>query len=460
MPRLSALFAGALIAVMSMPQSINLLGLAGGELIISLAPLLLTCGFLFGLKASLQQFGQFHQILGTTNRYLLVFILLATVSVVWSEFALVTTYRLYRLYALFFVCIYFSINSWDPHKFSSTLQGALLFLTFSSIIFFFLSPIDAVQESLIAGHVYPELVDAWRGVTLHKNTLGAVASTAVIICFHTLYTRSGSRFFASIGLICGLICLIKARSSTSLFAAFFAIALIALILKSPSIEKRRTIRVYSFILVVFFLIYSLGVLNIVPGLAAIVEPLVALTGKDMTFSGRTVIWGIMKDEISKHPFLGIGYAAFWLGNDPLSPSAIFKIRMYIDPGEAHNGYLDVINELGFIGAIALIGYLFTFIRQAVQLMAFDRKKPALFIALLFAELIANMSEAHWWNLANVNFLIMTLATFDLSRSLLDARRRKINSNARHTTQSDTIRPGLSPGDRLNVRTIAPQRKTQ
>ena len=165
--------------------------------------------------------------------------------------------------------------------------------------------------------------------------------------------------------------------------------------------------------------------------------MVAMTGKDMTFSGRTRIWAIMKDEIVQHPILGAGYAAFWMAPDPMSPSNIFKIRMYIDPGEAHNGYVDVINELGIVGIVALFGYIFAFLRQAIQLLEFDRKKATLFIGLLFAELIANMSEAHWWNLANVNFYIMTLATFDLGRALLEAKRAKAiqNSRARMSAQA-------------------------
>jgi exopolysaccharide production protein ExoQ len=424
MPKFSAFLAGALIAIMSMPSSINLLAPLGGELFISLAPLVIACGLLLGSKIIFQQFAKSRRLLRSTNRYLLVFLLLASLSVLWSGFPATTAYRLVRLYAMFFICFSFSMVSWDPQKFTSTLQSTLLFLTLGSIVYYFLAPVNATQESVINGMVQPELVGAWRGITSHKNTLGAIASTAVILFFHTLYSRTGPKLGAGVGLVCASICLINSRSSTSLFAALFAIALIVLILKTPGVKKPGMVRLFTFLLVMFFLVYSLGVLNIVPGLSAIVEPIVAMTGKDMTFSGRTTIWAIMKDEIARHPILGTGYAAFWLGADPLSPSAIFKLRMYIDPGEAHNGYLDVINELGSVGMLALIGYLFTYLRQAMLLLGIDRKKAALFIALLFAELIANMSEAHWWNLASVNFFILTLASFDLGRSILESKRKR------------------------------------
>ena len=191
----------------------------------------------------------------------------------------------------------------------------------------------------------------------------------------------------------------------------------ALLLKSPAIRNRRLVQALSFLLVAFFLVYSLGVLNLIPGLGALIEPIVAMTGKDMTFSGRTTIWAIMKDEIVLHPLLGIGYASFWLGPDYPSPAAIFRIRMYVYPGEAHNGYLDLMNELGLVGVLALIAFLFEYLRQATRLLQFDRPKASLYLSLIFGQLIANMSEAHWWNIASVQFFILTLAMFDMAATL-------------------------------------------
>ncbi len=410
--KLSALIASAFLVLMAIPP------------VVGLSPLVLTLGLVCGFKIFFDKYGSSRQLLGATNRFLLVFLLLATLSVLWSGFPATTAYRLYRLYAMFAICFFFCMDKWDAGKFTRAVRPGLFFVTFASIAYYLINPVAATQESVINGMVQPELVDALRGITLHKNTLGSLSSVAVIVSFHSLYTRSGNRLTVGAQLVCALICLIKARSSTSIFAALFSVALMLLMLKSPTIKKRRNIRVLATTLLVFFLVYSLGVLNIVPGLSAIIEPLVAMTGKDMTFSGRTRIWAIMKDEIAKHPFLGAGYAAFWMGPDPMSPSQVFKIRMYIDPGESHNGYVDVINELGMVGVLALFGYIFTFLRQAIQLLEFDRKKATLFIGLLFAELIANMSEAHWWNLANVNFYIMTLASFDLGRSLLEMKKAK------------------------------------
>jgi O-antigen ligase len=125
--------------------------------------------------------------------------------------------------------------------------------------------------------------------------------------------------------------------------------------------------------------------------------------------------------------------------------------MYFDPGEAHNGYLDILNELGFIGILALIGYITTFLRQSIFLLAFNRQKSALFIGLLFAQLIANMSEAHWWRISSVNFYIMTLATFDLARSVMEAKQKKRGGNARSVqSRAQPLNRTTVPGRRYSV----------
>jgi len=36
-------------------------------------------------------------------------------------------------------------------------------------------------------------------------------------------------------------------------------------------------------------------------------------GRDVTLTGRTSIWAVVLDKISKHPWLGYGYKGFWLG---------------------------------------------------------------------------------------------------------------------------------------------------
>jgi O-antigen ligase len=443
-----AVVVGSLIAFLSMPISFNVLALVGGELTVRPLQSILTAALVLGAVIAATQFRQARALLKATNRYLLIFIFLATASVAWSVFPLTTVARLYRLYAEFFACALLALVAWQPSRFPRVLGYALLFLTVTSIIYRLVDPAGALEEAAVAGNVQLELLGAWRGITLQKNTLGTIAGIGTIVWLSELTAGRRPLLPAWIGLVASITCLVGSRSNTSMFAAIFCVALMQLILKAPAIKNRRTVHALMFVLVSFFLVYSLGVLDIVPGFYSFIEPFVAMTGKDMSFSGRTSIWAIVKDEIALHPFLGIGYAAYWTGpDDPLSPSAVFLTRLGFYPGEAHNGYLDVLNELGVVGIIALIGYVFEFLRQSVRVLSFDRGKAALCIALLFYNLIGNMSEAYWWN-GYVGFFILTLASFDLARSTLEMGRQARASSRSPSTglvpRPGTPRPAVDP----------------
>jgi exopolysaccharide production protein ExoQ len=161
---------------------------------------------------------------------------------------------------------------------------------------------------------------------------------------------------------------------------------------------------------------------VIPGVNTLLAPVISLTGKDTTFSNRAVIWGVIKEHIQAAPVLGTGYGAYWLGPDPRSPSFVFVTLMYFYPTEAHNGYLDVINDLGVVGLLCLLAFLFWFIRQALQLMRIDRNQATLYLALLFQEMVVNMSESEWFSRTNT-FAVLLLASFCLSRALFEARLR-------------------------------------
>jgi O-antigen ligase len=94
--------------------------------------------------------------------------------------------------------------------------------------------------------------------------------------------------------------------------------------------------------------------------------------------------------------------------------------MWFYPTEAHNGYLDVMNDLGIVGLICLLVFIVWFIRQALQLMAFDRSQAALYLALLFQETVINMSESDFFSRTST-FAILLLAVTCLSRQLREAR---------------------------------------
>jgi O-antigen ligase len=148
-------------------------------------------------------------------------------------------------------------------------------------------------------------------------------------------------------------------------------------------------------------------------------PIAVITGKDSTFTARTQIWELIRAHIQYSPIIGSGYGGYWAGPMPSSPSYIFLQVMYFYPSEAHNGYLDIINDLGYVGLLLLLGYLIGYIKQALKLLKVNYTQSALYLALIFQQLLTNLSETHWLFVGH-DFIVLTMATFGLARSLMDA----------------------------------------
>src|SRR6202034_1574173 len=155
------------------------------------------------------------------------------------------------------------------------------------------------------------------------------------------------------------------------------------------------------------------------------QPIIAITGKDATVSGRTLIWAVVREHIKLHPLLGTGYGAYWIGPVARSPSFVFiSKRSNFYPTVAHNGYLDILNDLGYVGLVCLLGFLWVFLRQSLALLKIDYPQATLYLALLFEELINNLTESDWLSSGAFAMPIVTLATFALARALLEQRWRE------------------------------------
>ncbi len=355
------------------------------------------------------------------NPFFLLLAGLAIASVAWSIDPELSIRRLIRMLTFVLVCIAFVLMAWHARRYQNVVRPILTIMLFGSIIFGLLFPSLAIHQQTSA-----ELVGAWRGLANHKNGLGAIACIALIFWFHGWLTREVKLLPALGGGIIAAICLILSRSSTSLAAALFVMAMLVMLLRFP--QGFRPYMPYLVgLLVAILLIYALAVLNLIPGMVTLMSPIAALTGKDVSLTGRTEIWAILSEHIRYHPLLGTGYGAYWTaGPVPGTDSYVFFWRMgTFYPGSAHNGYLEILNDLGWIGLTCLLAYIIKYVHQALQLMNIDRNQGALYLALFFQQAITNLSETHWFSVLSVDFVIMALATAALARGLLEYRLRKI-----------------------------------
>jgi len=355
------------------------------------------------------------------NPFLLLFVALAVASIAWSIDPSLSVRRLVRMCTIVLACAAFVLMGWHARRYQAVVRPILTIMLLGSICFGLAFPSLAIHQETSA-----ELAGAWRGLANHKNSLGALSCIALILWFHAWLTREVKLLPALAGGAIAATCLVLSRSSTSLAAAVFVMALLVMLLRSAD-GLRPYLPYLVAMLVTTLLVYALAVLNLVPGQGTLMAPIAALTGKDMWSSGRAEIWAVLADHIRYHPFLGTGYGAYWTAGPVAgTESYAFMWRMNsFYPGTAHNGYLDIVNDLGFAGLVLLIAYIVTHVRQSLQLMGVDSHQGALYLALFFQQAIANLSETHWFSVLSVNFVIMTLATMALARGLLEYRLRMV-----------------------------------
>ncbi|MDB6084125.1 MAG: O-antigen ligase [Gammaproteobacteria bacterium] len=358
------------------------------------------------------------------NPFLTAFVVLAAISVLWSIDPQVTTRRMIRIFTIWLDALALGLVAWQPHRLQTVLRRILTLVLVGSIVFVFVSPELSVETSKQA-----ELVGAWKGLATQKNGLGSISGIALLFWCHAWLSKESRPIYILPCAGLAAICLVGSRSSTSLVATLFAIFFLLLLLRSP-VGLRRYMPYIVGLFLIALLVYSLTILQVVPGMEFMLRPITAMTGKDLTFSGRTAIWQVVIDHIHRNPLWGSGYGAYWTGAVPWSPSYETVRRLYFYPTEAHSGYLDIINDLGILGGVVLVGYLIVYVRQALRLFALERTQGALYLALVFEQLIANLSESRWLNVLCIEFVIMTLCTVAIARALLDARLRQYAGRAR------------------------------
>jgi exopolysaccharide production protein ExoQ len=355
------------------------------------------------------------RLLRELNFFLPAFIALIFLSITWSIEPGITSWRSLSMCVIFVVGAAFVLVGWHPRRLQGVVRPLLTAFLVASLIFGLLAPaLGRENLDLFA------LKGAWRGVFVQKNGLGAGAMLGTVLWLHAWLAKETRFWRFAVGLSISIACLILSRSSTALFSTIFSTFFLLLLMNGPS-GRRRYVMPLAVLFVGFLLFYSLAVLKIVPG-DSLLQPFVAASGKDMTFSGRTKIWKVVREHIKLHPMLGTGYAAYWIGPLPRSPS-IETMDRYSDyyPSQAHNGYLDVINDLGYVGLVCLLGYILVFLRQSLELLRVDYTQGVLYLLFLFQDLITNLTDATWFSFLSLDFALTVLVMFALARAALDRR---------------------------------------
>jgi exopolysaccharide production protein ExoQ len=354
----------------------------------------LACSFLILLLISTR----FRAVLQLCRqaKFLLFFPALATVSIMWSRnqsHSLIDALTLW-LSTLFAFYIYLKYPR----------EKVLLLLNLGAFIILLLCVLSVTAFPNVGIDPYHE--DAWRAVFGQRNTCAVNCTLFLTLGLHMEARGVVERCMKMSVIVLSTFFTFMSASRTGWLLAVLAIIVtygLRFVARFRSLERILFLMVLTIPTVVLgFLIFN----NFTQILAAM--------DKDATMTQRTVIWAQVIPSIAKHPFIGYGYSGFWQGLNGESMQAILTTGWM--EGQAQNGYLDVLLQLGLAGLIPVI---VLFLRAGAQgFAALEQKRmdstTLWAIALMPVILVGNIGESTLvqslnssWFYANIAFLILS-----------------------------------------------------
>ncbi len=116
--------------------------------------------------------------------------------------------------------------------------------------------------------------------------------------------------------------------------------------------------------------------------------LVEMMGRDPTLTGRIELWRRVL-AMTPNAFFGAGFESFWL---PPRLNYLWNIYWW-HPNEAHNGYIEVYINLGWIGLVLLALVLLTGYRKVVGAVRRNPEEGGLCLGYFFVGLVYNFTES-------------------------------------------------------------------
>ena len=219
-----------------------------------------------------------------------------------------------------------------------------------------------VPLSVVLIKYYPELgvtydpwlgVPAYQGVALSKNGLGGMCLVSgIFFVWDTVrrwpYRRDGftTRTLLINGALIGMTLwlLWLSSSATSQICLLIACLVVMAVHRRSSAARPLWLKIS----IPIWMCLYLG-LDYLLGLQGLIT---STLGRDVTMTGRTEVWELIL-PLNPNPLVGAGYEGFWLGPRLLTIWSAY----WWQPNQAHNGYIEVYLNLGFVGLLIVGGFL-------------------------------------------------------------------------------------------------------
>lgn len=244
-----------------------------------------------------------------------------------------------------------------------------------------------------------------------KNLLGQCAAIALLLSLHEMLYAGRRRIGGIIVAIIAMSLLLLSNSKTSLGIALLVPVLAACTLFPGFLFSRKRTRISPAVILLAIPICYI-ILSNVSGFS-MNRISYALYG-DSTFTNRTFIWDFARSEIARKPLLGWGYQSFWLVG-PDGPSYTDARSWVKAMPNAHNGYMDTMLEMGYVGLTLLIVFLLATLHTIGRVADRDPSRAWLLLSLTLFVIISNFLESTWMRAFNLLWVVFVMVCAEIAR---------------------------------------------
>ena len=343
----------------------------------------------------------FHKMLAAwkKNWFVLIFILLALCSIVWSSNKDASIYKGISLIGCSAIAAYTGLAYSNKNLF----RGLWWFFVILSIASFTLG----VFVPTIGTHIGYPYFGAWRGIFWSKNYMGPILAIGnLVFLFNIVLSRkkillllTNILFYLLTAL---LVILSKCASAMIIFAILNLGFLLVLAWLKWKGSLKKTHYLVGAIVAIFLIVLIILNLNFFFG----------LVGRDSTLTGRYPLWSfLIHTGWANHPIVGNGFGATWETNNFRYATEI-AVGWKLPPLVSDNGYIDIFLDLGLVGIILSIGMILVSLYRVIR-HAFKEQNLTSFFPLFLVTfvIIVNIDLSFFLNLETFAWFLMIFALF-------------------------------------------------
>lgn len=312
---------------------------------------------------------RFREILSVckSSKLLLLLPALAIASMFWSQSPVHTLVNALNLLLTTLFAVYLFLRYPGGRIVS--------FLNFAAFVSLVLCAIAVAAFPSIGVDAFQQ--DAWRGIFGQRNNCAAACTLFLVVGLHCKNNGIIEQIMSVSVTFLSLVFIVMSGSRTGYILAALAVTLTYML---RFVAKIRSLDRVFFLMILVIPVTLAGLF-----ISSNFTELLAAMDKDPTLTQRTIIWAQVIPSIIKHPLLGYGYSAFWAGLNGESSQAVLTTRWM--EGQAQDGYLDILLQLGLVGLIPVV---LVFLRGFVHATSFIERKiltPATMLAIVMVPLI-------------------------------------------------------------------------